>query len=259
MIAKDNSRASESGHWYDRATGTPRYSVLGKNGKERNTTLRDAKAGNDLVPSVTTVIRVAASPGLEAWKQQQVLMASLTLPRAENEEESVWIERIMMDSKETGKKAAERGTAIHAGVQAHYEGKEAGLYLPHAIATEKAVLAYFGEKKWQPEVSFSFGGFGGKCDLMARPNGTDAGLVIDVKTKDFSDPDKVVAFDEHLMQLSAYRMGFEMPRARCANVFVSVKEPVQIKVVEWSDEDLQRGWAMFSSLLNYWQIKNNYR
>ena len=259
MIAKDNSRASESGHWYDRATGEPRYSVIGKNGKERNTTLRDAKAGGDLVPSVTTVIKTASSPGLEAWKQQQVLLASLTLTRAENETEEDWIDRIMLDSKETGKKAAERGTAIHAGVQAHYEGKDAGEYLAHAKATEEAIRAYFGEKKWEPEISFSYGGFGGKCDLMARPNGTDKGLVIDVKTKEFTDPDKVSAFDEHLMQLSAYRMGFQMPQARCANVFVSVQEPVKIKIVEWTDEDLRRGWAMFSSLLNYWQIKNNYR
>jgi len=259
MIAKDNSKASESGHWYDRETGAPRYSVIGKNRKERNTTLRDAKANGDLVPSVTTVIRTAASPGLEAWKQQQVLMASLTLTRSENETEEDWIDRIMSDSKETGKKAAERGTAIHAGVQAHYEGKDAGVYLSHAKAAEEAIRAYFGEKKWEPEISFSFGGFGGKCDLMAKSNGTDTGLVIDIKTKEFTDPDKVTAFDEHLMQLSAYRMGFQMPKARCANVFVSVQEPVQIKIVEWTDEDLQRGWAMFSSLLNYWQIKNNYR
>ena len=33
-----------SQHWYCAITGAPRYTSIGKNGKERNTTLRDAKA-----------------------------------------------------------------------------------------------------------------------------------------------------------------------------------------------------------------------
>ena len=39
---------SESGHWYTQE-GDPMYTVIGANGKERNTTLRDAKKDN-LVP-----------------------------------------------------------------------------------------------------------------------------------------------------------------------------------------------------------------
>jgi hypothetical protein len=35
-------RASESNHWYTR-DGIPQYTIVGKNGKERNTTLRDAR------------------------------------------------------------------------------------------------------------------------------------------------------------------------------------------------------------------------
>ena len=33
---------SEAGHWYDHE-GKPMYTIVGVNGKERNTTLRDAK------------------------------------------------------------------------------------------------------------------------------------------------------------------------------------------------------------------------
>ena len=65
---------AESGHWYDR-DGKPAYTVIGKNGKERNTTLRDARE-KDLVTSVTTILKVAAAPGLERWKQEQVLLAA---------------------------------------------------------------------------------------------------------------------------------------------------------------------------------------
>ena len=36
---------AESGHWYTQE-GEPMYTVIGANGKERNTTLRDAKKEN---------------------------------------------------------------------------------------------------------------------------------------------------------------------------------------------------------------------
>ena len=77
-ITAKEPRASESNHWYTR-DGIPRYTVMGKNGKERNTTLRDARTEN-LVPSVTTVLTVMAKPALIQWLQKQVLMAALTLP-----------------------------------------------------------------------------------------------------------------------------------------------------------------------------------
>ena len=37
--------ASDSGHWYDGKTGEPRYTVKGKNGKERPTRITDAQIG----------------------------------------------------------------------------------------------------------------------------------------------------------------------------------------------------------------------
>jgi hypothetical protein len=61
------------------------------------------------------------------------------------------------------------------------------------------------------------------------------------------------------MQLSAYRVGLGLPKAECANVFVSVTEPGLVVIKEWSQEELERGWTMFSSLLAYWQAKNNHK
>jgi hypothetical protein len=59
--------ATSGGHWYG-LDGTPRYTITGKNGKERNTTLRDARVMN-LVPSVTTIIRCAicCPPIIPCW------------------------------------------------------------------------------------------------------------------------------------------------------------------------------------------------
>ena len=254
IMAKDNDRTKESGHWYDRQTGQPRYYTKGKNGNLRNTTLADARK-NNYVPSVSGIIKVANSEGLNIWKLNQMLLACLTLPRLENESEIDFIDRIQIDAKASAKSAAQRGTDIHASIEAHIEGIVEVQYPNHAKAVQKALNDYFGERPWESERSFANNGFGGKCDLV---DFLDNGIVADVKTKEFTDPDKVLAYDEHLMQLSAYRRGFNLPKARCINIFVSVQEPVIVKIHEWRDEELERGYAMFQSLLRFWQLKNNY-
>ena len=116
MIAKD-IRASESNHWYDK-NGQPAYTVEAKDGTQRPTTLRDARKLG-LVPSVTTILKVAAKPGLQAWMDKQLLMAALTLPRKPDESEDEYIDRIVQDSKEQGRRAAQHGTDIHAAIHSY--------------------------------------------------------------------------------------------------------------------------------------------
>ena len=247
-------RAAESTHWYTRE-GEPMYTVTAKNGNQRPTTLRDARALN-LVPSVTTVLNVAAKPGLELWKQRQLLLAALTLPRNENEAEGDYLERIMRDSKEEGKSAADRGTEIHASIQSFYEERPHDFH-EHVYAFDTEITQAFGQQFWIAERSFSHElGYGGKVDLHCVQG---KGIVLDIKTKEFDDKDKVDAYDEHLMQLSAYRVGLGLPEAQCANVFVSRTVPGLTKIVEWTESDLQRGFRMFCHLLNFWQERNQHK
>lgn len=247
------SRPSEAGHWYTR-DGIPQYTVEAAKGGQRSTTLRDARKMN-LVPSVTTVINVAAKPSLMAWMQQQVLYAALTLPKRPDESEKDYIERIISDSKEQGKAAADAGTDIHASIQGYYEYKPTGKHQESVDACVAAISNHFGPHKWISERSFAHeAGFGGKCDLF-----TEDGIVIDIKTKEFGPDDKIDAYDDHLMQLSAYRVGLGVPTARCANVFVSRNSPGTVVIKEWSDEDLNRGWEMFTHLLFFWQWKHKHK
>jgi len=252
MIEVKSNYTSEAGHWYSR-DGEPRYTIIGKNGKVRNTTLRDARTEN-LVPSVTTILNVAAKPALTAWMQSQVLMATMTLPRRENETEAAYIERIIIDSKQQGRDAADLGTDIHSAIEGFYEGKKSSRFPFHVESCDKALIAHFGAQKWICERAFSHElGFGGKCDMHVPE-----GIVVDIKTKDFDDKTKIVGYDEHMMQLAAYRVGLGIPTARCANVFVSRTNPELAVVMEWEEDDLKRGWDMFCSLLRFWQYKNQY-
>jgi len=247
-------RASESQHWYTR-DGVPRYTVIGKSGKERNTTLRDARTEN-LVPSVTTILNVAAKPALTAWLMNQVLMAALTLPKLTEESDDDYCKRVMQDSKEQGKAAANEGTDIHAAIQGYYDGQVVRAHEQSVQGCVDRLQSHFGNKPWIAERSFAHElGFGGKADLFTN---VGDGIVVDVKSKEFSDPDKVDAYDEHLMQLAAYRVGLGVPNARCANVFVSRSVPGLAVVKEWDAADIDRGWLMFVHLLTFWQLKNQH-
>jgi hypothetical protein len=246
------SFTAEAGHWYTK-DGEPAYTIIGANGKERNTTLRDARKLN-LLPSVTTILNIAAKPGLDVWKQKQVLMSALTLPRNDGESESDYIDRIVRDSREEGKSAADFGTEIHANIQQFYEGRP---YDPKHEAFVKGcndiLNATFGSQTWDCERSFSHElGFGGKVDMHCED------FIVDIKTREFTDVSDVAAYDGELMQLAAYRAGLGLPNARCANVYISRNVPSLCTVKEWSEDDVKRGWKMFLHLLQFWQIKNNY-
>lgn len=241
-----------SEHWYTRG-GDPQYTVPTANGSVRSTTLRDARKLN-LVPSVTTILNVAAKPGLMHWMQRQVLMAALTLPRMHDESEDSFIARILEDSKAQARAAADAGTDIHAAIQGFYEGQEVSRHREHVEACTRTITDAFGYHGWVSERSFAHElGFGGKVDLHSPQ-----GVVIDIKTKEFKEGDKVEGYEEHLMQVAAYRVGLGLPDARCANVFVSRSVPGLCKLIEWFPEDLDRGWKMFVHLLTYWQLKNGH-
>ena len=135
--------------------------------------------------------------------------------------------------------------------------KPTGKHQQSVDACARAIREHFGEAIWISERSFAHeAGFGGKCDLFCA--GT-LNAVVDIKTKEFSDASKVDAYDEHLMQLAAYRVGLGVPTARCANVFVSRSVEGLVVVKEWTAEDLDRGWAMFLNLLSFWQLKNQHK
>jgi hypothetical protein len=251
MIVQEKTSGSQ--HWYTK-DGAPAYTIQGKTGV-RNTTLRDARKLG-LLPSVTTINGMLSKAGLDTWKQQQVLLAALTLPRQPDEPEADWLARVMQDSKATGREAAERGTAIHAVIEAYFDQ----VYMPEKPAyldgIDKALEQAFGSQLWLSEKSFGHPlGYGGKCDLMATPvNGKGNGFVVDFKTKD-TNLDKIDVFFEHEMQLAAYREGLGVQAARCAIVFVNGTTN-QVKLIEIEDQKLQNGWECFQHLLRVYQIKN---
>jgi hypothetical protein len=260
--------ASESSHFYDR-DGTPCYEVKAKDGSMRPSTLRDCRK-HGWVPSVTTILGVIAKPGLENWKMQNIVLAAMTLPRMEGESLDAFSLRVIQDGKETGRKAAQLGTDIHASLDKAYSGKD---YNPeHEVyvkAVQEAVFLRYGNQDWIAEKSFAHGlGFGGKIDLaceVAMIEGktleqSNTGIVIDFKTSSFTeDKVKTLGYDEHVWQLSAYATGLCIQKPILANVYVSTVTPGLVCIKEYTAEEAAWGWDCFSSFLNAWKIMKKYQ
>ena len=244
-----------SEHWYDAVTGAPRYTTIGKNGKERSTTLRDAKANpGTLVPSVSTINSQLSKSGLDTWKQTQVLFAAVEYPRYEDEEEKDWVYRILELAKRKSKEAADRGTIIHDFLESFYSQE----YLPDMPAyvrkVDDAITAHFGPQLWIAEQSLvNQEGYGGKCDLYCKPRHDFGGVVIDFKTTEKS-PGDLTPYMEHTTQLAAYREVLA-PSARCANVYINGKTN-EVAIYEHTEQDLRDGYEMFLALLKIYKLKS---
>jgi hypothetical protein len=241
-------------HWYCAITGAPRYTTIGKNGKERNTTLRDAKANpGTLVPSVSTINGQLSKDGLQSWLQGEAIKACMENPRQDGEDEKDYIARCMDLAKKKSQEAMTRGTLIHDFIESFYNQE----YLPemptYVRKVDEAITAHFGAQLWIPEQSLvNQEGYGGKCDLYAKPTHDFTGVVIDFKTTEKS-PGDLTPYLEHTLQLAAYREVLA-PSARCANVYINGNTN-EVAIYEHSEQDIKDAYEMFLCLLKIYKLK----
>jgi uncharacterized protein Usg len=256
-----------SNHWYDKE-GKPAYTIIGTNGKERNCTLRDARKLS-LVPSVTTVTSILAKPGLIGWQMEQVIEAAFSSPRqAIGEEYEDYVKRIIFTSNQKSRQAADKGSKLHDKLEKYFKedfseslDETEWAFIKPVLKAVDSVLPTSGETgeiiNWKAERSFcSPLGYGGKVDLCCLDNKHP--VVLDFKTKNTTDPKKFYKYDEHLMQLAAYREGLGIPTARCFDLYFSSEVPGILELHEWKEEELQKGFKMFTNLLEYWKLSNQY-
>jgi len=249
------------GHWYTKE-GEPKHFILGANGKERGTTLRDARK-LDLVPSVTGIIDVLDKPGLNNWFQNKILYACLTVPRPEGISDNEFIKIVRQDASEEAEEAKLRGNVIHNCIEDMWNEKPAEEmdYEPDVMAIASSAIAdicnYCGESDFIPEMTVAGDGYGGAIDLH------NDRFLIDWKTKDIDDVSKKMAYPNHAMQLAAYNRALGMgPKRdysrRCINVFIDRTEPGKVVIHEWKPEEIALAWEKFQLLLRYWQLDKGY-
>lgn len=237
--------ASQAGHWYT-AEGKPCYTIIGKNGKERNTTLADARKLN-LKPSVTEIIKLTAKPQLQAWIIDQHILSCLTTERRADESEKEYIARIKEDANEQARKASEKGTIIHAWVQSGFEGKklsEEGM--KYFLVAKKEVEEKVGQREWICEDSFATGTYGGKIDLESENE------IIDIKTTE-KDLTNIKTWPDQAMQLGAYDRG---RGKRCGILYINVLT-AEAKLIWIKEEEIKKRYKCFMILVDYWRTNND--
>ena len=161
-------------------------------------------------------------------------------------------ERVKLDSKEQGMKAAELGTIIHADIERGFKGQETKPYL----AVKKILDNMFPNQEWIAEGSFCHtSGYGGKIDLYSK-----TGIFVYFKTKDHlegKDGSKLV-YDEHGMQLSSYAQGMDIKNPTRVSIFIDRSNTELIVSHVWDPDTHARHLAMFNSLLTYWKLLKKY-
>jgi hypothetical protein len=257
-------------HWYF-PDGTPLHEVPRADGKgERPTSLRDARKLG-LFPSVTNVLGVISNPGLAAWKQEQAILAALTLPRHEDESLDDFARRVVTDMASEVKSAADRGSAVHAAIEGYAQGgwlpedKEiARLFEPARQWFDAQVLQVHsveiaaGNPEW---------GYAGRVDLVATLRSSGRPTVIDFKTqktrRDKAGNFKPLLHDTWPLQLEAYRQALicrdkGLADAAIASVVIGSTEPVPVVVKVWDDADKAGFFRAFLAARDLWVWQKNY-
>lgn len=246
----------DSSHWYH-ADGRPCYEIQKVTGPgTRPTTLADARKLN-LLPSVTTILKVLHKQALVEWLCEQAVLAAMTSPRLPGEADDAFIERVLRKERQQDQesaKARELGTDIHNAMERLLDGgmidpELHGWCLPayKAIAERGSVLAI--------EKCLVGAGYAGKTDLIQE---TDEAIWLwDWKTAK-KLPTKG-AWSEHRLQLAAYAAAcpWRHKPVRTGNVYISTLNMGQFVIAE--HEPWEPVFELgFKPLVTHWQWANNY-
>lgn len=246
----------QAGHWYT-GEGESAHVVIGKNGKERNTTVADARQMG-LYPSVTSILSIMDKPQLTSWKIEQAIMSSLTLPKEEDETLETYARRVVKDSKESTTKAAEHGTKMHVELE--------NILLGRAVSRDETLAPYIKTfKKWADaniektywcEKALVGAGYAGRCDAYVRLK--DVGnAIVDLKNRKVN-PKYDPFYDTDCCQLWAYRAASEDPKAACVSIVLAANDSSKIMTKTWDEDELYQSGIAFSALQKVWAWVKDY-
>ena len=244
----------ESGHWYDK-DGEARHTILSAKGEPRPTTLRDAKKFG-WYPSVTTVMKVLAAPELDRWKQQQVLMASLTLPRNPDETDEVYCARIMEDAFKQVSDAADLGTEIHKALELYFQNQPYQPEMEAYVAPVRDWVAKNNVKFLKHELRLvnTEVGYAGTTDALVEINGELH--ILDYKSRKTKPDYKITPYSKEPMQISAYANIVGAKRG--VNLYISTTEPGRIGEAFYDEETIEKEYEAFKLVVKLWQHQNKY-
>lgn len=261
-------------HYYDKDCN-PCHTVIGKNGKERKTTIADARK-NSYFPSVTTVLDILDKPQLSTWKLQQVANACYENPSIQGGNyiatPEAYAAQMIEKAFEQVKDAADIGTAIHDAIECFIKGEERKqdtVSMPDGTEVKlsqvvKDVMRCLDEHNIEIEhselrIANLEMGYAGTTDAAITINGKKG--ILDFKTRKTNPKYKCKPYDTEPAQIAAYHLAYYGEIADDAvgcNVYISTTEIGRIEPVFYDAETLIQQWGLFQSALAIWKIQKQY-
>jgi len=255
------------------------HRVPGKTVAERDTTIADARTMG-LLPSVSGITKIMANPGLDRWKQDITIEASLKYAiqsaYGDMDEDKLYAE-IRAESNKVAGAAADLGVKIHAAIESALgcqqwenqtvelaDGKQ--VELKELVDPALAKLEELGINIVETEkvVTCSSHGYAGQMDV-SYVHGNVAG-VLDFKSTKTKPTKKIEVRQGQSMQIAAYHYAcwssrdkpHFQPNHQGINLYISTTEIGRVDVVKYDAAELAKQWDGFLACLTLWRLQNNY-
>ena len=257
-------KRGSGGHWYT-ALGEARHTMPKADGSgDRNTTLRDAKK-HRLIPSVTTLLGMFAKPGLDRWKQDQLLRIAYDNPAQDGESYERFADKCLVLHEQPVEEAADFGTEVHDAIEKYHQGE----HIPdHLIEYIQPAIDWKIEHNLrfikQEEILVNMEhGFAGTVDIVGL-GANDEKFIVDWKTRKTKPKVKVTSYDFQIHQIAAYAATewgedqVEQMQVHGANCYISSTEPGRFEVIKYSPEEIRDAWQVFKGVCRIWRSLKGY-
>lgn len=262
-------------HAYD-ITGKPVYDQPTKKGAKnptKPTSLANMKE-QQLFPSVTEYIRMLSAPGLERYKQMQIVQACYHCPPIADEDLPTYQTHILESSGQDAKGAADLGTQIHDSLERYFtepllwKGTEL-LTMPNGAQVEEQEFVLPAVAKMGIEnikvtntelvVVNPADGYAGKTDIVGSRHLKS--LIADFKSTRTKPGKDIEPIETHPVQVAAYHkavFGGDWENAIGANIYISTIEVGRVDIVTWDGPTLKRSWEIFEHCLDVFRWRTGY-
>ncbi len=246
-------------HWY-RATGEAAY----------NTGLRDARI-QKLLPSVTSIDKVIANPGLDIWKLNSVIQTCMANPQGDFDDKE-YMDFIKKEAFRDSRQKMKLGTVVHHLAERYIKGKPLffhggrvdvwEIFKPlkdwidiNLIAPDTGLYSDEGAEKVLVNSEL---GYAGKADLKSRLT-TGQKVILDFKTTTVKKSDvkkdgtikKAKLYDSYIRQLAALDMCTDSDEVNILMSVIISTDPDNYGVWThiWNDADKWKAWQEFTGAL----------
>jgi hypothetical protein len=238
-------------HWYTRGGDAAHGS-----------TLREARK-NDLLPSVTTILRCWPSPVLNTWKIENAIRACMQTRRAPKEDGDAYAGRVVKKMNELRDFAADFGSEMHAAIRHRLAERRWPDNLNHITkhlpALEQQVQRLPTPLAVESVVLNQNEGYAGTLDLLTLSGRRGKVVLWDWKNQGVKPGKKPNHYPEWLMQMSAYARAIEGLRVdQYISVVVDRDDPQKIYPHVWPSHLYDDAWQDFLTCRDLWVRSNKY-